>query len=214
MDLILFGPPGAGKGTQSAKICEKLSLKHVSTGDLLRESIKKGTEIGTKAKALIDAGHLVPDDVMISLIREVLTSNKDKGLLLDGFPRTIAQAESLGVLLKTYNRKVNRAVFLEVPSNYLVERLEGRRVCSKCGATFHVSSSPPKVAGVCDKCGGNLEQRKDDRREVIENRLQVYEQNTLPLKKFYTDRNELSTVDGVGSTDLVLERILAALKGF
>jgi adenylate kinase len=205
--LVLFGPPGAGKGTQSLLISKKLSLTHVSTGDLLRTAIKNQTTLGVEAKKFVDAGELVPDSIMIGLIKDLMASNSTTGLLLDGFPRTVDQASALDLLLKDVGTNVRKAIFLEVPKHLLFERLTGRRVCTKCGTTFHLTMKPTKINDVCDVCNGVLEQRKDDKPEVIGIRLEVYEKNTLPLKAYYQAAKRFEAVDGVGEPELVFSRI-------
>ncbi len=214
MNLVLFGPPGAGKGTQSQLLVENYKLNHVSTGDLLRVAIKNETPLGVEAKKFVDAGDLVPDTVMIGLIREVAAETKKKGgrgLLLDGFPRTSAQAQVLDELLERENAPLRQAIFLEVPKDLLKSRLVGRRVCTKCGTTFHKDLRPPRVDRVCDVCGGALEHRADDREAVIENRLDVYEKNTAPLKTYYKNSNRFVSVDGVGDPKDVFSRLQGVL---
>jgi adenylate kinase len=216
LNIVLFGPPGAGKGTQSALLIERRSMKHISTGDLLRAAVKAKTELGLKAKAIMDAGNLVPDDVMIKMVEEVLisdgTANSAQGFILDGFPRTVPQAEALEAMLVKHSLKIDRAVFVEVPNETLVRRLTGRRVCVSCGAVYHVDSKPPTRDGVCDVCGSEVVQRKDDRAEVISTRLQAYETSTSPLKDYYLRKGALSTVDGVGETEEVYHRLNADLS--
>lgn len=207
MNLVLFGPPGAGKGTQSQFICEKFNLTHISTGDLLRAAVKNQTPLGLEAKKLMDKGALVPDSVVISLIKDEKKKQKKSGLLLDGFPRTTAQAEALEELLKSDGKGVKKALFLEVDRGLLKSRLTGRRVCSSCGATFHIELKPPQKDSVCDVCGGRLEQRPDDRAEVIDNRLEVYDKNTAPLKEYYKRQGLFVSVDGVGQPEQVFQRI-------
>lgn len=207
MILVLFGPPGAGKGTQSHLISKKFDLTHVSTGDLLRAAIKRQSNLGVEAKKFVDAGELVPDTIMIGLIRDLLTSNVTKGLLFDGFPRTVDQARALDKLLQEESLAIHKAVFLEVDRSLLVERLTGRRSCTLCSTTFHITLKPSKVPGVCDVCQGSLEQRKDDRPEVIGNRLEVYDKNTLPLKSYYQVVGKFVPVNGVGEPQDVFERI-------
>jgi adenylate kinase len=212
LNLVLFGPPGAGKGTQSQLISEKFDLKHVSTGDLLRAAMKAQTPLGIEAQGFVNKGSLVPDSVVIGLIRELKASIGKRGMLLDGFPRTTTQAEALDELLRGTGAQVDRAVFLEVSPDLLKDRLTGRRICTTCGATFHVKLKPPQKNMICDNCGGRLEQRADDRAEVIENRLTVYEKNTAPLKSYYKDAGKFVTVDGVGEPTAVFARISDAVK--
>lgn len=211
MNLVLFGPPGAGKGTQSQFLIDKYNLIHVSTGDLLRAAMKEKTALGLEAKKFMDAGDLVPDTIVIGLIKEVMLHQKGKGLLLDGFPRNAAQATELDKLLSAENVSLDRAIFLEVDKNLLHSRLVGRRVCSKCGTTYNMEMKKPKVKGVCDLDGGTLEHRKDDQADVIENRLEVYEKNTAPLKAYYKNAQKFVAVDGVGEPHLIFERIAKAV---
>jgi adenylate kinase len=212
LNLVLFGPPGAGKGTQSQLIAEKFHLTHVSTGDLLRAAIKAKTPLGLEAKKFLDSGTLVPDSVVIGLIQEVMKGQNKSGMLLDGFPRTTAQAEALDTLLENANSSVHKAVFLEVPREMLKDRLSGRRICSSCGATFHTSLKPPKKTGVCDLCQGKLEQRPDDKEEVIDKRLEVYDKSTAPLKSYYQNAGKFVAVDGVGLPAIVSESISRAVN--
>jgi len=212
LNLVLFGPPGAGKGTQSQLLVEKYKMIHVSTGELLRAAIKNKTPLGLEAKKFVDAGNLVPDSLMIGLIKEVMEKKKG-GLLLDGFPRTTAQAEALDELLTKEGTPLKKAVFLEVPKELLKSRLTGRRICTKCGTTFHVELHPPTLNRICDNCGGELEHRADDQPEVIENRLEVYEKNTAPLKEYYREtNNRFVPVDGVGDPQDVFSRLKKVLE--
>ena len=212
MNLLIFGAPGSGKGTQSALLVEKNNYKQISSGDLFRNAIKNQTPLGLKAKEYMDKGNLVPDELTINLIKEVLGENKDKKFILDGFPRTIKQAEALNDLLRELDRVVGIALFLEVPKEKLKGRLIGRRVCKNCGATYHVDSYPPKHAGKCDNCGGELIQRADDKEDVIEQRLDVYEANTAPLKDFYKRMGIFKSIDGLGTQDEIYKRIIEVLE--
>ncbi len=174
MNLIFFGPPGAGKGTQSALLIERMKMKHISTGDLFRNAIKTGTKLGVEAKQYLDQGKLVPDSITIGLVEEVLKTLNGQSFILDGFPRTVVQADALGVLLKSMNLKIDMSLFLEVPINLLLGRLTGRRVCKTCGATYHVEAKPPREDGVCTECGvGPIVQRPDDKEDVIRTRLEA-----------------------------------------
>lgn len=211
MNIILFGPPGAGKGTQSALLVERNKMKHISTGDLFREAVKNQTALGVKAKSYMDAGQLVPDEVVIGMVEEVLQGLKSQSFILDGFPRTVPQAEALEKLLERYEMKIGRAVFLEVPRSALLSRLTGRRVCLSCGAVYHVESKPPKADGICDVCGGQVVQRKDDQEEVISTRLEAYDKSTSPLKAYFADKGSLAEVEGTGTTEEVYDRLMAQL---
>lgn len=193
MNLILLGAPGAGKGTQAEKICEKLGIPAISTGNMLREAMANGTEMGLKAKSFIDAGKLVPDEVVIGIIRERLQVDDCKnGFILDGFPRTIPQAEALDQM----GVRIDRVIDIEVPDEKIAARLSGRRVCLKCGATYHIEYKKPKVEGVCDVCGDKLVQRKDDMPETVLDRLRTYHEQTEPLKDYYAKKGNLRVVEG------------------
>ena len=193
MNLILLGAPGAGKGTQAEKICEKLSIPAISTGNMLREAMANGTEMGLKAKSFIDAGKLVPDEVVIGIINERLKADDCKnGFILDGFPRTIPQAEALDNM----GVRIDRVIDIEVPDDKIASRLSGRRVCLKCGATYHTSYKKPKQEGICDVCGEKLVQRKDDMPETVLDRLKTYHEQTEPLKGFYEKKGILRVVEG------------------
>lgn len=193
MNLILLGAPGAGKGTQAEKICEKLSIPAISTGNMLREAMANGTEMGLKAKSFIDAGKLVPDEVVIGIINERLKQDDCKnGFILDGFPRTIPQAEALDEM----GVRIDKVLDIEVPDEKIAARLSGRRVCLKCGATYHTEFKKPKQDGVCDACGEPLVQRKDDMPETVLDRLNTYHEQTEPLKGFYEKKGILRVVEG------------------
>ena len=193
MNLILLGAPGAGKGTQAEKICERLSIPAVSTGNILREAMANGPEMGLKAKSFIDAGQLVPDEVVIGIINDRLKEDDCKnGFILDGFPRTIPQAEALDRM----NVRIDRVIDIEVPDEKIASRLSGRRVCLKCGATYHTEFKKPKAEGICDVCGDNLVQRKDDMPETVLDRLKTYHEQTEPLKDFYEKKGILHIVEG------------------
>ena len=209
MKLILLGAPGAGKGTQAEIISKKLNIPTISTGNILREAIKNGTETGLKAKSFMDAGKLVPDDVIIGIVRErVAQPDCANGYILDGVPRTIAQAEAL----EAAGIKFDHVVSMEIADATIMERMSGRRVCSKCGASYHVVAVPPKVEGVCDVCGGELVTRKDDKPETVKNRLEVYHRETEPLKDFYRERGVLYPVEDMGPVEATSKAILAILR--
>ena len=208
MKLILLGPPGAGKGTQAEILNKKLNIPTISTGNIIRAALKNGTEMGKKAQAYMDAGKLVPDEVVIGIIEERLQEDDCKnGYVLDGFPRTIPQAEALEKAGITFDAVVS----LEISDEEIVERMGGRRVCASCGAPFHVKNLPPKVEGVCDACGGKLEARADDKPEVVRDRLKVYHKETAPLKDFYAARNLLKTVENQPTVAETTTAILKAL---
>jgi len=212
MVLIIFGPPGAGKGTQASIIAKNYNMLHISTGDILRAAVKQGSELGSLAKSYMDKGELVPDNVVIGIIREVIkTSDSTDGYLLDGFPRTIPQAEALDRMLNSLSLKVDKVVSIEVPDGEIISRIGGRRVCEKCGAMYHKVYDPPKNSDICDKCEGNLYQRDDDREDVIRKRLQVYSGQTLPLKAYYRNASILREIDGLGTIDDVKSRISDSL---
>ncbi|WP_036578643.1 adenylate kinase [Oceanobacillus picturae] len=208
MNLILMGLPGAGKGTQAEKINEKYNIPHISTGDMFRLAIKEGTDLGKKAKEYMDQGELVPDEVTIGIVKERLSKADCKeGFLLDGFPRTIAQAEALQDLLSDLNQSIDYVLHVDVPKEKLVERLTGRRICPTCGATYHVLYNPPKVEGICDNDGSKLIQREDDQAETVKNRLAVNIKQTQPLLDFYEDKGYLVSVNGDQDIDQVFEDI-------
>ncbi len=214
MRLILLGPPGAGKGTQAKRLIDRYGIPQISTGDILRAAVREGTELGKTAKQYMDAGELVPDEVVIGIIEERLKEpDCAKGYILDGFPRTVAQADALTDVLARMGQSIDHVVSIEVPDEELVERLTGRRTCRNCGAMYHVKFSPPKKPGVCDKCGGELFQRDDDKEETIRARLKVYQDQTAPLIAYYEKAGLLRRVSGVGTVDEIYERILGVLEG-
>ena len=207
-----MGRPGAGKGTQAVNIKEYYNIPHISTGDMFRAAIKNQTKLGLLAKSYMDQGALVPDEVTIGIVQErLLEDDCKKGFLLDGFPRTIAQAEALDVFLKDNGIVLDAVLDVNVPAEILVRRMVGRRVCKTCGATFHVEFNAPKVEGVCDNCGATLIQRADDTEETAVNRLTVYDNNTAPLLEFYSKKNILKTVNGDQPLDKVFEDIKVVL---
>ncbi|CAM4476167.1 adenylate kinase [Paenibacillus phoenicis] len=214
MNLLFMGPPGAGKGTQAETIVNEFGIPHISTGDAFRLAIKQGTPVGMKAKEYMDQGLLVPDDVTVGIVRERLQQpDCEKGFLLDGFPRTLSQAESLDELLDSMGRKLDHVINLKVDRNKLLARLTGRRICKSCGATYHVIFNPPGQEGVCDKCGGELYQRSDDNEESVGTRLDEYINKTAPLLKFYEDKGLLRQVDGEQEIDAVSKEIVSLLRG-
>lgn len=212
VNLILLGPPGAGKGTQAQFLIEKFGIPQVSTGDMLRAAVAAGTEMGLKAKACMDAGDLVPDAVVVGIVKERLQqADCVGGYILDGFPRTVAQADALAAALADAGQKIDAVICFTVDAEALIERLTGRRTCRGCAAGYHVRFDPPKADGICDKCGGELYQRDDDQESTIRKRLEVYQQQTAPLVDYYQQANLLKTVDGMAPIDTVRATVLAAL---
>ncbi len=213
MYILLMGPPGAGKGTQAANLVEKYGLPHISTGDMFRAAVKEGTALGKEAKACMDAGKLVPDEVTIGIVQERLAKpDCAKGFILDGFPRTVAQADALKGILKELGFSLTRVVDISVPNEALVERVVGRRICKTCGATYHIKFHPAKQDGVCDTCGGETYQRADDREETIKERLSVYDAQTKPLIDYYQKAGLYSRIDGSQSMEKVFADVEAALQ--
>ena len=209
MKLILLGAPGAGKGTQAEILCDRLHIPTISTGNILRAAVKNGTPTGLKAKAFMDAGKLVPDEVIIGIISERLQEDDCKnGYILDGVPRTLAQAEAIEKAGITFDAVVS----IEISDETIMERMGGRRVCESCGASYHVVAVPPKQEGVCDRCGGKLVQRKDDAPETVKSRLDVYHQETEPLKAFYQERGLLKTVENQNTVEATTAAILKVLE--
>jgi adenylate kinase len=213
MRLIFLGAPGVGKGTQADLIAAKFGRPKISTGDILREAVRNKTPMGVQAKACMDQGQLVPDSVVVGIVKDKLAEPAcAKGFLLDGFPRTVPQAEELDAMLTTRGLQLDRVVNVSVPREDVVRRLTGRRSCPKCQAVFHVEFAPPTRAGFCDRCGGELMQRSDDKRETVENRLAVYEAQTAPLIAYYRQRGLLSDIDGVGKVEQVQQRVVELLS--
>lgn len=209
---VLLGPPGAGKGTQAVRLVEKYEIPHISTGDIFRKNIKEGTELGKKAQEYMNAGALVPDELVVDLVKDRLQQDDCKnGFLLDGFPRTIFQAEKLDEFLSESNLKMDIVINLKVEKEALIKRLTGRRVCKDCGASYHIVNIPPKKEGVCDICGGELIQRKDDNIETVENRINVYKEQTAPLIGYYKEAGSLVDFDGEASLDEVFDAIVQAI---
>ncbi len=214
VNLVLMGLPGAGKGTQADKIVGKYNIPHISTGDMFRAAIKEGTELGLQAKSFMDKGELVPDEVTIGIVRERLSkADCEKGFLLDGFPRTVAQAEALDTMLADLGKKIDYVINIDVDQSILMERLTGRRICKNCGATYHLVFNPPAKEGVCDRCGGELYQRADDNAETVQNRLDVNVQQTKPLLNFYEDKGYLRNINGQQDINVVFADIEELLGG-
>jgi adenylate kinase len=214
VNIVLMGLPGAGKGTQAEKIVEKYGIPHISTGDMFRAAIKGGTELGLKAKSFMDNGDLVPDEVTIGIVRERLSKEDcDKGFLLDGFPRTVTQAEALENILADLGKKMNYVININVDKDILMGRLTGRRICKECGATYHLVFNPPTEEGVCDRCGGELYQRADDNEETVQNRLDVNIKQTQPLLAYYEDKGYLKNIDGQQDIHRVFDDIDELLGG-
>jgi adenylate kinase len=212
MNLILLGPPGAGKGTQAQKISDRYHIPQISTGDILRAAVKEKTPLGMEAKDFMDQGKLVPDGLVIGIIEERLKALDCKpGFILDGFPRTVPQAEALQMILSKLNRSIDHVMNIEVEDEELLRRLTGRRTCKNCGAMFHVLFQPPKKEGSCDRCGGPLYQREDDEEETIRTRLQEYRKRTAPLIHYYLQQKTLRLIKGVGGQDQIFERIVHVL---
>ncbi|MHC1593444.1 MAG: adenylate kinase [Methermicoccaceae archaeon] len=212
MRLVIFGPPGAGKGTQAKMLAEQMGIPHISTGDMLRENIEKKTELGRAARDYMDRGELVSDEVINGMVR-VRLSQKDceRGFILDGYPRTLPQAEALGHMMDGMSLELDAVIDIEVPDDEIVKRLSGRRVCRQCGASYHVLFNPPEHAGVCDVCGGELYQREDDTEEAVLNRITVYKRMKEPLLEYYVRRKLLRAVDGTGSIDEIFDKLLGVL---
>lgn len=212
MKIVLFGPPGAGKGTQAKSICNRYNIPHISTGDIFRKHMAENTPLGIEARKHIDIGHLVPDEVTIDMLLDRLQNEDCKdGYLLDGFPRTVTQAEALQKFLESSNERLTTALLIEVPREFIIERMTGRRVCPSCGASYHIKFNPPHIQGKCDICGSDITQRKDDTEETVIERLDVYDSQTKPLTDFYEHRNLLSKVDGTKAINAVFESICKIL---
>ena len=212
MKIIMLGAPGAGKGTQAKQIADKYSIPHISTGDIFRANIKNGTELGKKAKQYMDQGALVPDELTCDLVMDRIQQDDCKnGFVLDGFPRTIPQAEALDAALGKINEKMDYAIDVDVPDENIVNRMSGRRSCLNCGATYHLISIPPKVEGICDRCGSEIVLREDDKPETVQKRLKVYHEQTQPLIDYYKNQGILKSVDGTQPMDEVFKAIVTIL---
>ncbi|MFW6381689.1 MAG: adenylate kinase [Bacillota bacterium] len=213
MNLVLLGLPGAGKGTQAKMMTEEFEIPHIATGDIFRSAIRNQTELGKKAKQYIDAGELVPDEVTIGIVRERLQEDDcQQGFILDGFPRTLDQAEALSEILADEGESIDMALYIEVPEQELVRRISGRRICEECGASYHVEFNPPEQKGVCDKCGGNLIQRSDDKPETVKNRIKVNKEQMQELLDYYGDKGVLTAVDGEGDVSVIFDRITRVIR--
>ncbi|HID49886.1 MAG TPA: adenylate kinase, partial [Chromatiales bacterium] len=213
MRIVLIGAPGGGKGTQAKLLVDKFRIPQISTGDLLREAVANGTPLGLRAKAAMDAGQLVSDDIVLGMIRDRLSRpDARKGFILDGFPRNIPQAEALDALLAEMGKPLQVSLLIDVPFDILMQRLTGRRTCAACGAIFNVYTSPPRIDGICDNCGGNLVQRADDNEETVINRLRVYEAQTAPLIDYHRKQGILRTVQGTGEVEDIFNAILRVLN--
>lgn len=211
MRLVFLGPPGAGKGTQARALAQEWGVPHIATGDMLRDAAAAGTPLGRQARAFMERGALVPDDVIIGLIAERLAEpDAKRGFVLDGFPRTIPQAEALDRLLAEREQGLDRVIYFDVPEDELLRRLTGRRSCPACQATYHVTANPPRRPGVCDRCGTELVQRPDDREDTVRTRLKVYAEQTAPLLEHYRRRGVLATVAGVGAIEAVRDAVRRA----
>lgn len=213
MIIVLFGPPGAGKGTQAERISREMGIPHIATGDMFREAVAKGTELGRKAQEYMRRGELVPDEIVNEMVRERISMpDCSRGFILDGYPRTVNQAKALDEMLAEMGRKVDVVLNLSVSDDEVVKRLSYRRICRRCGAIYHLINNPPRREGVCDRCGGELYQREDDREEVIRRRLRVYYEQTEPVLRYYAERGILRDIDGNGTVDEVWERVKKALE--
>lgn len=212
MKVIMLGAPGAGKGTQAKQIADKYSIPHISTGDIFRANIKNGTELGKKAKTFMDQGLLVPDELVVELVADRIQQDDCKnGFVLDGFPRTIPQAEALDAALEKINEKMDYAIDIDVPDENIITRMSGRRACLNCGATYHIVSIPTKVEGICDRCGSSVVLRDDDKPETVKKRLEVYHEQTQPLIDYYKKKEILKTVNGVQPMEDVFKAIVEIL---
>ncbi len=213
MIIVLLGPPGAGKGTQASKISEALSIPHIATGDIFRDAVERGTELGRKAKEYMERGELVPDEIVNGIVKERISKpDCSNGFILDGYPRTLNQARALDEMLSEMGRKVDVVLNISVSEDEVVRRLSYRRVCRKCGAIYHLINDPPKREGICDRCGAELYQREDDREEVVRKRLRVYREQTKPLINYYRERGVLVDINGNGDIEEVWSQVEEAIS--
>lgn len=213
MNVIMLGPPGSGKGTQAKRLVEKYSIPQLSTGDLLREAVKSGAGLGAEAKKFMDAGELVPDQVVIGMVKERLAKDDcEKGFILDGFPRTVPQAEALDKTLEEMGKKIDKVINIDVPDKEVAARLSGRRTCKSCGAMYHLEFNQPKKEGVCNKCESELYQRDDDNESTIMSRLAVYHDQTSPLKEYYGGQGLVADIPGVGDINMITKGVIEALE--
>ena len=209
IDLVFLGPPGAGKGTYARKLKEILGIPHISTGDIFREAVAAGTELGRKVKHILESGELVPDEIVNEVVRERLSEpDCEKGFILDGYPRTVAQAEALDEMLREMGRSLMWAILFDVPEDVVVQRITNRRVCPKCGRIYNLITNPPKEDNLCDECKVPLIQREDDKEEVVRKRYRIYMKNTLPVVEYYEKKGKLQKIDGTAGLDAVIEEVL------
>ncbi len=209
IDLVFLGPPGAGKGTYARKLKEILGIPHISTGDIFREAVAAGTELGRKVKHILESGELVPDEIVNEVVRERLSEpDCEKGFILDGYPRTVAQAEALDEMLREMGRSLMWAILFDVPEDVVVQRITNRRVCPKCGRIYNLITNPPKEDNLCDECKVPLIQREDDKEEVVRKRYRIYMENTLPVVEYYEKKGKLQKIDGTAGLDAVIEEVL------
>ncbi len=213
MLIVLLGPPGAGKGTQAERLVKQLHLAYIATGDILRAAVKSGTPLGEQARGYMEQGQLVPDEVVVGIVRERLAdSDCSGGAILDGFPRTVVQAQVLDQVLGEIGKKIDRVIHIEVDEEELISRLTGRRVCRECAATYHIKYNPPRVRNVCDRCGGELYQREDDSLTTVQERLQVYKKQTAPLIDYYSAEGLIAAINGNQDIERIFEEIMSALE--